>query len=115
MSKVLKEMRKLLKVSQIRTYVYHPQMDGLVERFNQTLKHMLRKVIGVDGKNWDQLLPYMLFSISEVPQSSTGFCPFELLYGRRPRRMMDIATNFWETNHHHIALWWNMWNRCTNG
>uniref|UniRef100_A0A8C1GXK8 Gypsy retrotransposon integrase-like protein 1 n=1 Tax=Cyprinus carpio TaxID=7962 RepID=A0A8C1GXK8_CYPCA len=96
MSKVLKEMCKLLKVSQIRTSVYHPQTDGLVERFNQTLKQMLRKVIEVDGKNWDQLLPYVLFSIREVPQSSTGFSPFELLYGRRPRGMMDIAKEVWE-------------------
>ena len=43
-----------------------PQTDGLVERFNQTLKHMLRKVVDVDGKNWDQLLPRVLFSIREV-------------------------------------------------
>ncbi len=96
MSKVLKEMCKFLKVSQIRTSVYHPQTDGLVESFNQTLKQMLRKVIEVDGKNWDQLLPYVLFSIREVPQSSTGFLPFELLYGRRPRGMMDIAKEVWE-------------------
>lgn len=38
MPNVLKEMCKLLKVSQIRTSVYHPQTEGLVERFNQTLK-----------------------------------------------------------------------------
>ncbi len=89
-------MCKFLKVSQIRTSVYHPQTDGLVERFNQTLKQMLRKVIEVDGKNWDQLLPYVLFSIREMPQSSTGFSPFELLYGQRPRGIMDIAKEVWE-------------------
>ena len=70
--------------------------DGLVERFNKTLKHMLRKVIAVDGKNWDQLLPYILFSIREVPQGSTGFSPFELLYGRRPRGLLDVAKEAWE-------------------
>ncbi|KAL2095474.1 hypothetical protein ACEWY4_010193 [Coilia grayii] len=70
--------------------------DGLVERFNKTLKHMLRKVIDVDGKNWDQLLPYVLFSIREDPQGSTGFSPFELLYGRRPRGMLDLAKEAWE-------------------
>ena len=35
-----------------------------------------------EGKDWDQLLPYLLFAYREVPQSSTGFSPFELLYGR---------------------------------
>src|SRR4029434_7342244 len=91
MSKVMKCLCQSLKVKQIRTSVYHPQTDGLVERFNKTLKHMLRKVIAVDGKNWDQLLPYVLFSIREVPQGSTGFSPFELLYGRRPRGLLDVA------------------------
>nr|XP_040058772.1 uncharacterized protein LOC120834693 isoform X2 [Gasterosteus aculeatus aculeatus] len=96
MSRVMKEMCKLLKVSQIRTSVYHPQTDGLVERFNKTLKQMLRKAIDVEGKNWDQLIPFVLFSIREVPQASTGFSPFELLYGRRPRGMLDLAKEAWE-------------------
>ena len=39
----------------------------------------------VDGKNWDQLLPHVLFAIQEVPQASTGFSPFELLYGLTQR------------------------------
>lgn len=80
-----------LKVKQLRTSIFHPQTDGLVERFNKILKQMLKKAIDVDGKNWDQLLPYVLFSVREVPQSSTGFSPFELLYGRRPRGMLDLA------------------------
>ena len=96
MSRVMKEMCKLLKVSQLRTSVYHPQTDGLVERFNKTLKQMLRKTVDVDGKNWDQLIPFVLFSIREVPQASTGFSPFELLYGRRPRGMLDLAKEAWE-------------------
>ena len=96
MSGVMKRLCQSLKVRQIKTSVYHPQTDGLVERFNQTLKHMLRKVVEVDGKNWDQLLPHVLFSIREVPQGSTGFSPFELLYGRRPRGMLDVAKEAWE-------------------
>lgn len=96
MSQVLKEMCRLLRVTQLRTSVYHPQTDGLVERFNKTLKSMLRKLIEEDGKDWDQLLPYLLFAIREVPQSSTGFAPFELLYGRRPRGLLDLAKEAWE-------------------
>ena len=98
MSRVMKELLKLLQVAQLRTSVYHPQTDGLVERFNKTIKQMLKKCIAEDGKNWDQLLPHVLFAIREVPQASTGFSPFELLYGRRPRGILDLAKEAWESH-----------------
>ena len=96
MSKIMKDLATLLNIKQLRTSVYHPQTDGLVERFNRTLKSMLKKVIEADGRNWDQLLPYLMFSVREVPQASTGFSPFELLYGRRPRGLLDLARETWE-------------------
>ena len=73
MSRLLSEVYNLLLVKAIQTSPYHPQMDGLVEHFNQTLKAMLRKVADDEGKDWDKLLPYILFAYREVPQASTGF------------------------------------------
>uniref|UniRef100_A0A8C5QSI0 Gypsy retrotransposon integrase-like protein 1 n=3 Tax=Leptobrachium leishanense TaxID=445787 RepID=A0A8C5QSI0_9ANUR len=96
MSRVMRELCKVMGIKQLRTSVYHPQTDGLVERFNKTLKSMLRKVIDKDGRNWDLLLPYLMFSIREVPQASTGFSPFELLYGRHPRGLLDVVKETWE-------------------
>ena len=96
MSRIMKDLCKLMQIKQLRTSVYHPQTDGLVERFNRTLKQMLKKVMEAEGRNWDQLLPFLMFSIREVPQSSTGHSPFELLYGRRPRGLLDIAKEAWE-------------------
>ena len=40
-SKLLAEMYHLLHIKALRTSPYHPQCDGLVERFNKTLKEML--------------------------------------------------------------------------
>ncbi|KAJ8368734.1 hypothetical protein SKAU_G00087620 [Synaphobranchus kaupii] len=96
MSRIMRDLCQLMKVTQLRTSVYHPQTDGLVDRFNQTLKKMLKKTMEADGRNWDQLLPFILFTIREVPQASTGFSPFELLYGRRPRGLLDLAKEAWE-------------------
>ncbi|KAL1260038.1 hypothetical protein QQF64_007865 [Cirrhinus molitorella] len=95
-SRILAHLHKLLKVKHLCTSVYHPQTDGLVERFNKTLKQMLKRVVAEDGRDWDRMLPYVLFGIREVPQASTGFTPFELLFGCQPRGFLDVAKEAWE-------------------
>ena len=97
-SQLLAEVYRLLHVQPIKTSPYHPQTDGLVERFNQTLKAMLRKTAWDKGKDWDKWVPYLLFAYREVPQSSTGFSPFELVYGRQVRGPLDILKETWETS-----------------
>lgn len=95
MSALLEEVYRLLQITRIRTSPYHPQTDGLVERFNGTLKGMLRKFVSRNQKDWDEYLPYLLFAYREVPQGSTGFSPFELLYGRRVRGPLDVLRESW--------------------
>lgn len=45
-----------------------------------TLKSMLRKFVDSGRKDWDEYLPNLLFAYREVPQESTSFSPFKLLY-----------------------------------
>ena len=97
-SQLLSELYSMLHIHGIRTTPYHPQTDGLVERFNQTLKAMLRKTAVQEGKDWDLLIPYVLFAYREVPQSSMGFSPFELLYGREVRGPLDVVKETWEAS-----------------
>lgn len=97
-SQLLAELYSMLHVCPIRTTPYHPQTDELVERFNQTLKLMLRKVMVKEGKDWDKLLPYLLFAYREVPQASTGFSPFELLYGHQVRGPLDVLSESWQSS-----------------
>ena len=78
------------------TSPYHPQTDGLVECFNKTLKSLLRKFVKKEGRDWDMLLPYLLFAYREVPQATTGFSPFKLLYGREVRGPLDVVREEWE-------------------
>ena len=97
-SQLLTEIYRLLHIHPIRTTPYHPQTDGLVERFNKTLKSLLQRAAVDVGKDWDKLLPYLLFAYREVPQASTGFSPFELLYGRTVRGPLDVLRETWQTD-----------------
>ena len=94
-SKLLKQIYLLLSVKGVTTSPYHPQTDGLVERFNGTLKSMIRKFVDEDPKSWDEMLPYLLFAYREVSQESTGFSPFELLYGWKVRGPLDVMKEAW--------------------
>ncbi|KAL6479157.1 hypothetical protein MHYP_G00125900 [Metynnis hypsauchen] len=49
-SRLVANLCKLLRIKHLPTSIYHPQTDGLVERFNQTLKCMLGKVVAQDGR-----------------------------------------------------------------
>ena len=81
LSDVLQETARLIGVKQLLTSGGHPQTDGLVERFNKTLKQMLSKVVDKRGQNWDKLLGAVLLA---TPHVSTGMSPFFLVYGRTP-------------------------------
>ena len=85
MSKLLKEVHKQLGIRGLGFTPYHPQTDGLTERFNQTLKQMLRKFVNGTGSDWDQWIPYLLFAYREVSQASSGFSAFKLLFGHEVR------------------------------
>ena len=57
---------------------------------------MLKKTATEGGKNWDKMIPYLLFAYWEVPQASTRFSPFELLYCRDVRGPLDVLWETWE-------------------
>ena len=84
-SKLVKSMCQMFNIDQRRTTAYHPQTNGLCERFNQTLKALLRARVNKDQDNWDEELPNVLLSYRIAKQETTGISPFELLYGRQAR------------------------------
>ncbi|KYO29047.1 hypothetical protein Y1Q_0009856 [Alligator mississippiensis] len=94
--RVFEGVSKALGIKHLKTAVYHPQTDALVECFNQTLKQMLKKFVAESPQDWDKMIPPLLSVVREAPQASTGFSPFELLYGRQPRGILNLIKEGWE-------------------
>ena len=94
-SDVMKEVSRLISLKQLFTTPYNPKCNGLCERVNGVLKSMLKKMCQERPQDWDRYLPAVLFAYREVPQASTGFSPFELLYGRTVRGPMQILKELW--------------------
>ena len=94
LSKLLQEITALLGFHKVNTSVYHPQTDGLVERFNRTLIDMLAKTAEQNGKNWDEKLPFVLFTYRTAAQESTGESPFQLLYDHDPKLPAEDALSY---------------------
>ena len=97
-SDVMKEVHKLLGVKTVTTTPYHPQSNGLVERFNGTIKSMIKRVVQDQPKNWDRMIPSVLFAYRELPNASTGFSPFELMFGRQAKGPIFLLSKAWSGN-----------------
>ena len=94
-SDCVKEVTRLLSIKQITTTAYHPLCNGLTEKFNGTMKLMLKRLCSEQPRQWHRFINPLLFAYHEVRQESTGFSPFELLYGRAVRGPMTILKELW--------------------
>ena len=84
LSDLVLEVCSLFGIEKLNTSGYHPQTDGLVEKFNSTLISMISKS-STRSDDWDERLPFLLFAYRVSAQKSTKESPFYLLFGRNPR------------------------------
>jgi hypothetical protein len=90
LANIVKELCNYFKTKKIQTTPYHPQTNGLTERFNGTLCKMLATYTNNNQTNWDLFLPIVLFAYRTSVQTTTGESPFRLLYGRDPNLPLDL-------------------------
>ena len=89
-SMLIAELMDLFDTKKLRTSPYHPETDGLTERFNQTLKIMLTNFVNDAQDNWDELLEQLAFAYNTAEHAIHEHTPFELMYGRIPKIPIDI-------------------------
>ena len=79
-------LNSLLGITSNLSTARHPQMDGQTERLNQEMEQYLRIFCSKHQHDWADWLACAEFSINNKINSSTGYSPFFLNYGRNPQR-----------------------------
>ena len=89
MGHVITHLCELYGVQKLRTSPYHAQTNGQVERMNQTIIRMIGKLEEDKKACWSEHLPELLMAYNATHSAVTGYSPYYLLFGRRPRIPMD--------------------------
>ncbi|KZS10738.1 Uncharacterized protein APZ42_024709 [Daphnia magna] len=85
------ELFKALQTNHLVTAAYHPQCNGLVERYNHTFAERLSMYVNSLHNDWDGFIDFVTFACNTSRQESTWFSPFFLLYGREAVLPIDVA------------------------
>lgn len=85
------ELFKALQSNHLVTTAYHPQCNGLVERFNHTFAEMLSMFVNSKHNDWDEVIDHVVFAYNTSRHESIGVSPFYMLYGREARLPIDVA------------------------
>ena len=90
MSGIFQQVMHELGITQYKSSPYHPESQGALERFHQTLKNMIRSYCFDTEKDWDEGIHLLLFAVRESVQESLGFSPFELVFGHTVRGPLKL-------------------------
>jgi len=89
-SEMFSELMNWMEIDKLRTTVFKPSTNAVVERFHRTLNSMLAKSISESQRDWDERLPLVLAAYRATSHSSTGFTPNRLFLGREVRLPVDL-------------------------
>lgn len=94
-SGVFEEVLRQLNIKHNISTSYHPQSQGALEHFHQSLKSLLRAYCTELDRDWEEGLPWLMLAAREVTQESTGFSPNELVLGHTIRGPLAVLRDGW--------------------
>ena len=83
-----KEMADIKKIQVTTTPPYNPKSNP-VERSHRDLKAVLLALSAGKPHDWVAHIPHILFAFRNAVCASTGFTPFQLMFGRNPIEDLD--------------------------
>ncbi|CAF1168314.1 unnamed protein product [Rotaria sp. Silwood1] len=106
-NQLMNAFQHLLGYNHIFSTPYHPQSNGIVERFNASMVVQVSKLQQQHHNNWDDYLDAVVFAYNISQHKTTQFSPFELLFGRAPQLPIDSPPrifSFDRQNDHFVHL-----------
>jgi hypothetical protein len=88
-SNLFTSLCKSIQIKYLKITAYHPQTNGLTERFNRTMMAMLRKYVKDGFSKWEDALGPIAFAYRNSVHSSTNETPYFLNHGRDPVLPID--------------------------
>ena len=95
MSGLMQQVLHELGVRQLKSSTCHPESQGTIEHFYQSLKNVMRAYCFEYQAEWDQGIHILLFAVSKAVQDSLGFSPFELAFGRTMKGPLKLLKKNW--------------------
>lgn len=89
-SKLFNELTQIMGVHHIKTTAYHPQSNGMVERFHRHLKEAIKA--NENTNQWTKCLPLILLGIRVAFKEDLKGAPAEMVYGQNLRLPSEIFT-----------------------
>ena len=78
-SRLWQELHVLLGIRQTKTTAYHPQSNGIIERFHRVVKERLMSRDA--GPHWMEHLPLILLGVRSTVREDSGCSPADLTLG----------------------------------
>lgn len=87
---LFKSLTEKFGIKHKRTTAYHPQANGIIERWHRTLK---ASIMAREDANWLENLPLILLGLRSTVREDIKCSPAEITYGRTLRLPCDFFTN----------------------
>ena len=88
-NKIIDALCKMYGIEQTMTSSYNPHGNSQCERFNQTMFSLLKTLTKEQKSDWPAHLPALTFAYNATPHSTTGYQPYELMFGRKASAPSD--------------------------
>lgn len=89
-STVIKELCQILGIQKSRTTPYHAMGNGCAEVMNKTLLSRIGTLPQEKKSAWKDHLSTLVHAYNCTPHDSTGYAPYELIFGRMPYLPVDL-------------------------